>query len=122
MERRASRMLTRAALFGAALGLGLACHAAIGGNHTSTGPSDASTDAITSATTPPTIPVGFDAYRQWDRLPYVRLGTRTYMRSTYDRSGGNEAADASHYLREGERRDDLRPGAGRRPCGARVSW
>jgi hypothetical protein len=48
----------------------------------------------------PQIPVGFEAYRQWDRLPRLRVGTRTVMRSTFDRSGGNEAADASHFLRE----------------------
>ena len=46
----------------------------------------------------PTIPVGTDAYLQWDRLPYLRLGMRAYMRSTYDRNGGNRTADASHYL------------------------
>src|ERR1700687_5689024 len=43
---------------------------------------------------PPPIPIGFDASRMWDRWPYLRIGQRTYMRSTYDRSGGNEAADA----------------------------
>lgn len=48
--------------------------------------------------TPPVIPVGYDAYRQWDRWPYQRIGVRAYMRSTYDRSGGNEVADASHFL------------------------
>src|SRR4051794_18895551 len=47
---------------------------------------------------PPTIPVGFDAYRQWDRWPQQRIGQRAYLRSTFDRSGGNEGADASHYL------------------------
>jgi hypothetical protein len=47
----------------------------------------------------PTIPVGFDAYRMWSRLPSILLGARTVMRSTYDRSGGNEASDASHFLR-----------------------
>jgi len=47
---------------------------------------------------PPVIPVGLDAYRQWDKWPLQRIGARTYMRSTYDRRGGNEAADASHYL------------------------
>jgi hypothetical protein len=47
---------------------------------------------------PPVIPVGSDAYRQWDRWPYQRIGVRAYMRSTYDRSGGNEGADASHFL------------------------
>jgi transcriptional regulator with XRE-family HTH domain len=34
----------------------------------------------------------------WDRWPYQRIGMRTYMRSTYDRAGGNEMADASHFL------------------------
>jgi hypothetical protein len=47
---------------------------------------------------PPVIPVGLDAYRLWDRWPYQRIGARAYMRSTYDRSGGNEGADASHFL------------------------
>src|SRR5207249_8792959 len=47
---------------------------------------------------PPVIPVGLDAYRQWDRWPYQRVGARAYMRSTYDRRGGNEGADASHFL------------------------
>jgi hypothetical protein len=53
-----------------------------------------------SAPAVPVIPVGLDAYRQWDRLPYLKIGARTYMRSTYDRAGGNEAADASHFLRQ----------------------
>lgn len=47
---------------------------------------------------PPVIPVGLDAYRQWDRWPQQRIGARAYMRSTYDRRGGNEGADASHFL------------------------
>lgn len=47
---------------------------------------------------PPVIPVGLDAYRMWDRWPEQRIGARTYMRSTYDRRGGNEGADASHFL------------------------
>jgi hypothetical protein len=47
---------------------------------------------------PPVIPIGLDAYRQWDRWPYQRIGARAYMRSTYDRRGGNEGADASHFL------------------------
>src|SRR6266852_2100542 len=47
---------------------------------------------------PPGSPVGLDAYRHWDRWAYQRIGARTYMRSTYDRSGGNEGADASHFL------------------------
>lgn len=46
----------------------------------------------------PTIPIGYDAYRQWDHWPYQRIGARAYMRSTYDRRGGNEGADASHFL------------------------
>jgi hypothetical protein len=51
-----------------------------------------------ASTDPPTIPVGLDAYRQWDQWPLQRIGQRTYMRSTYDRRGGNEGADASHFL------------------------
>ena len=47
---------------------------------------------------PPVIPVGLDAYRMWDRWPEQRIGARAYMRSTYDRRGGNESADASHFL------------------------
>lgn len=54
--------------------------------------------ATTAAAQPPVIPVGLDAYRQWERWPYQRIGVRAYMRSTYDRSGGNERADASHFL------------------------
>jgi D-arabinan exo alpha-(1,3)/(1,5)-arabinofuranosidase (non-reducing end) len=50
------------------------------------------------AVEPPTIPVGLDAYQQWGRWPYQRIGARAYMRSTYDRTGGNEGADASHFL------------------------
>jgi len=44
------------------------------------------------------IPVGMDAYRMWDKLPVQRLGVRAYMRSTYDRTGGNHHADAGHFL------------------------
>lgn len=58
-----------------------------------------------SADDPPVIPVGSDAYLQWERWPYQRIGTRAYMRSTYDRRGGNEAADASHFLYQ--ERDDF---------------
>jgi hypothetical protein len=50
------------------------------------------------AAEPPTIPVGLDSYRQWERWPYQRIGARAYMRSTHDRTGGNESADASHFL------------------------
>src|ERR1051325_9185489 len=47
---------------------------------------------------PPIIPVGLDAWRMWDKWAHHRIGVRAYMRSTYDRSGGTEAADASHFL------------------------
>src|SRR5438876_1098022 len=53
---------------------------------------------VAGAGEPPPIPVGLDAYRQWERWPYIRLGARATMRSTYDRTGGNEGADASHFL------------------------
>lgn len=55
-------------------------------------------DAVTNNLTPPVIPIGLDACRQWARWPYQRIGMRAYMRSTYDRRGGNEGADASHFL------------------------
>jgi hypothetical protein len=54
--------------------------------------------ALARAAEPPVIPVGLDAIRQWERWPYLRIGARAYMRSTYDRRGGNEGADASHFL------------------------
>src|SRR5688500_13397053 len=44
----------------------------------------------------PSIPVGLDAYRQWDKLPLQRIGVRAYMRSTYERGGGGY--DASNFL------------------------
>jgi len=53
---------------------------------------------LATADEPPVIPVGMDAYRQWEKWPYQRIGVRAYMRSTYDRIGGNEGADASHFL------------------------
>ena len=53
---------------------------------------------LASAAGPPVIPAGLDAYRLWARWPYQRIGERAYMRSTYDRRGGNEGADASHFL------------------------
>jgi hypothetical protein len=34
----------------------------------------------------------------WNQWPTQRIGVRAYMRSTYDRTGGNESADASHFL------------------------
>ncbi len=46
------------------------------------------------AAEPPVIPVGLDAYRQWERWPVERIGVRAYMRSTYDRRGGNERASS----------------------------
>src|SRR5579859_5275454 len=54
--------------------------------------------AVLSAAEPPTIPIGLDAYRHWELWPLLRIGARAYMRSTYDRCGGNEGADASHFL------------------------
>jgi hypothetical protein len=54
--------------------------------------------AMVAASDPPVIPTGLDAYRMWDRWPVQRIGARAYMRSTYDRRGGNERADASHFL------------------------
>src|SRR5712675_738099 len=51
-----------------------------------------------AAVEPPVVPIGLDAYRQWDKWPQQRIGVRAYMRSTYDRRGGNEGADASHFL------------------------
>ncbi len=57
-----------------------------------------SANLLCAAQEPPTIPIGLDAYRQWERWSYQRLGARAYLRSTYDRRGGNEGADASHFL------------------------
>src|SRR5260370_30309892 len=57
-----------------------------------------SASLLCAAQQPPVIPIGLDAYRQWERWPYQRLGARAYMRSTYDRAGGNEGAAASHFL------------------------
>ena len=34
----------------------------------------------------------------WEQWPYQRIGLRSYMRSTYDRKGNNERADAGHFL------------------------
>jgi hypothetical protein len=65
------------------------------------GSTTAPTVVQTIETDNPTVPVGDDAYLLWSRWPYLRLATRTYLRSTYDRSGGNEGADAAHYLRLG---------------------
>ena len=46
----------------------------------------------------PIIPIGMDSYRMWGQLHVQRIGARAYMRSTYDRLGGNETADAGHFL------------------------
>ncbi len=51
-----------------------------------------------AAEKPRAIPIGLDAYRSWDQWAAQRIGMRTYMRSTYDRRGANEGADASHFL------------------------
>jgi hypothetical protein len=56
------------------------------------------THAETGTAASPEFPMGLDAYRHWDQWPVQRIGVRAYMRSTYDRKGGNERADASHYL------------------------
>jgi hypothetical protein len=64
--------------------------------------SDASTDAGDRGPqlSVPVLPVGMDAFRMWDQWPMQRIGMRAVMRSTYDRTGGNEASDASHFVRE----------------------
>jgi hypothetical protein len=36
--------------------------------------------AIVSDTDVPTLPVGIDAYRQWERWPIVRIGTRVHAK------------------------------------------
>jgi hypothetical protein len=54
--------------------------------------------AAITAPQPVPIPIGADAYTQWQRWDYQRIGERAYMRSTYDRSGGNAFGDASHFL------------------------
>jgi hypothetical protein len=57
-------------------------------------------DAVPPSLQPPQIPIGFDAFTQWARWPYLRIGARCYMRSTFDRSGGNDNADAAHFIRQ----------------------
>ncbi len=56
--------------------------------------------ASLSAAEPPVIPIGHDAFLQWDKWPVLRLGVRAYMKSTFDRKGGNNFADAAHYIRQ----------------------
>lgn len=53
-----------------------------------------------SASDPPPLAIGLSAFLSWDRLYRPRIGTRTNMRSTYDRAGGNESGDASHFIRQ----------------------
>ncbi len=51
----------------------------------------------------PLIPVGADAYTRWDHWADLRVGTRTSMRSTYDRQGIRESGaateDTGNFLR-----------------------
>lgn len=54
--------------------------------------------AATKKHTIPVIPVGWDAYLKWEQWPLQRIGNRAYMRSTYDRTGGNSFADMSNFL------------------------
>ena len=49
---------------------------------------------------PPVVPIGYDAFLQWEKWPTLRIGVRAYMRSTFDRTGGNHFADAAHYIRQ----------------------
>jgi hypothetical protein len=106
-DQLARRRSLLAGLLILVVGAGLAIQACVGNSHSAT--SDAGEDAaidggaLSPYSSPPgdvpVIPVGADAYLQWYRWPYLRLGMRALMRSTYDRTGGNEAADASHFLR-----------------------
>src|ERR1044072_2218695 len=68
----------------------------ISGTNTSKAPPSSPADAVE----PPVIPFGYDAFLQWDQWPALRLGVRAYMKSTFDRTGGNHFADAAHYLRQ----------------------
>jgi hypothetical protein len=55
--------------------------------------------ALTDSAEPPEIPMGYDAFLQWERWPVLRMGVRAYMRSTFDRTGANHFADAAHFIR-----------------------
>jgi hypothetical protein len=46
---------------------------------------------------PPVVPVGWTLIAGGD-WPQQRIGVRAHLRSTYDRTGHNRTADASHYL------------------------
>ena len=86
--------MTSRMLFLAAFALSLAAApVAIGAEARSAGDANEKTTS-----TAPIVPVGDDAYLQWDRLPSHRLGVRARMQSTFDRTGGNRDADASHFL------------------------
>ena len=50
-----------------------------------------------NADSPPVVPVVEDAYLSWDVWPQQRIGVRVRC-ATYDRTGGNRTADASHFL------------------------
>src|SRR5438874_8052975 len=56
--------------------------------------------ASAEAADPPEIPIGYDAFLKWEQWPALRIGVRAYMRSTFDRTGGNHFADAAHYIRQ----------------------
>lgn len=69
------------------------------------GAQDTAREQKDKAEKPPVIPVGLDAYRMWDQWPVQRIGARAYMRSTYDRSGGNREADSRNFIYMGEEED-----------------
>src|SRR5262245_12555147 len=60
----------------------------------------AQAEGVPASKQPPPIPIGTDAFTQWERWPYLRIGVRCYMRSTFDRRGGNDNADAAHFIRQ----------------------
>jgi len=55
---------------------------------------------LSETSEPPQIPIGYDAFLRWDQWPVLRIGVRAYLRSTFDRTGGNHFADAAHYIRQ----------------------
>lgn len=54
-------------------------------------------DAAVTARALPVVPVGLDGYRDWARLPQLRIGVRAAMGGTDDPGGGPE--DAGQFLR-----------------------